>query len=189
MSLAAFGQDRFADPPPVQGGFSLEEEREAKSDLASGLHDWAVENAGPLQLDAGRPVSVEGFHSVFRVAPNGRLLSELVVQFAQQDQSLTDSLGGVPFRGGTTVIAGADGRVRYVIAKPLSRVGEGVAEQANRRLERQRGYPLARDRSDRMMTYGDAVYLKQRSLVRMRLSTLHEGFGQQVIDAPKGMTR
>src|SRR5262249_14486076 len=37
--------------------------------VASDLHEWAKRNAAALDLDPERPIQVQGFHSIFRVAP------------------------------------------------------------------------------------------------------------------------
>lgn len=83
------------------------------------LRRYARANAADLHLDPKLPIEVAGFHSAFRVAPDGQLLIDIIAQFAQCDESTRDALGGAPFRGGTTVVASSDGSVRYVIAKPL----------------------------------------------------------------------
>jgi hypothetical protein len=58
-------------------------EVDVRSDLLAALHAYAKENCLALGLDADPNVKIQvrGFHTVFRVAPNGRLLVELVVQW------------------------------------------------------------------------------------------------------------
>jgi hypothetical protein len=120
---------------------------------------------------------VHGFHSVFRVAPNGRLLIELVVQFAQQDRTQLNALGGIPLRGGTTLVASADGQVRYLIAKPLpsARLEPARRREADARVERQKGYVAMCDARDARLAYADDAYVGQRMALRMNLSALHDG--------------
>ena len=74
-----------------------------------------VESCTDPDLD----IRVAGFHSSYRVAPDGQLLIDIVAQFEQRKPETSDEFGGVPLRGGTTVVASADGVVRYVISKPF----------------------------------------------------------------------
>jgi hypothetical protein len=114
------------------------------SDLADEvLRPYAEDNAEALGLEPGRPVDIQGFHSVFRIGQDGQLVIEIVTQFAQEDDSARNDLGGLAVRGGSTVIAGADGAVRYVIAKPLSAA----------RLEKQRAWVDLCDAIDPALTY------------------------------------
>ena len=80
---------------------------------------------------------------MFRVGQDGQLVIEIVTQFAQEDASAAKSMGGLPLRGGSTVIAGADGTVRYVIAKPLSAA----------RQKQQQGWVELCDATDPALTY------------------------------------
>jgi hypothetical protein len=139
------------------------------------LHDYAVSNARLLGLDTAMPIQVGGFHPVFRVAPSGRLAIELVVQFMQQEAASRDNFGGVPARGGTTLVAGIDGAVRYAIAKPLPHFGldAPVLDRATRRLERQAALVAASDRRDPMVPYMTADEYARRSFLRSRFSALH----------------
>jgi len=105
------------------------------------------------------------------------LLTELVVQFMQEDETMTDELGGIPFRGGTTIVAGTDGRIRYVIAKPLPAVNIEAAARGNagQRLDRQRAYLAATDLADAQLAYGDDAYWGKRAYLRMKIAALHQG--------------
>jgi len=159
------------------GGFNSAGERALKSELVAGLEAYALGNAESLFLDRGKKVEVIGFHTVFRVAPAGQLLTELVVQFMQEDETMTDELGGIPFRGGTTIVAGTDGRIRYVIAKPLPAVNIEAAARGNagQRLDRQRAYLAATDLADAQLAYGDDAYWGKRAYLRMKIAALHQG--------------
>ena len=149
------------------------------ADMAQQLHAYAVANAERLLLDRdpARPIAVHGFHSVFRVSPNGRLLIELVAQFTQQDRTQSDAMGGIPVRGGTTVVASANGTVRYIIAKPLVslRLDPARRHEAAARLARQRAFVGLCDLNDVNLAYGDANYAARRMALRMNLSALHQG--------------
>jgi hypothetical protein len=115
------------------------------------------------------PVQVQGFHSVFRVAPSGQLLIELVAQFLQTDRAV--DFGGIPLRGGTTVVASADGTIRYIIPKPLLK----DSDELKARLERQRRYLAMADAVDPESTYESDSSFAKRGLRRADLSRLHAG--------------
>lgn len=163
-------------------------ETRVSDDLARKLHQYAVDNATELGLapQPEFPIVVDGFHAVFRVAPSGELLTELVAQFTQVDQSFAERFGGLPLRGGCTLIASArDGAVRYVIGKPMPRkpgapapVTDKEKENATKaaaRIERQARYVAACDRVDPMFAACDDKYLSQRMSARMNFASLHQG--------------
>jgi hypothetical protein len=139
----------------------------AMGDWAESLAIWARKNAAALSLDSRHDIAVIGFHTVFRVAPNGQLMVELVAQFGQQDKATLKDVdyGGVPFRGGTTVIAGAEGKVRYVIAKPMT----------DARRESQKAYVTQLDARDVALAWGDDRREARRMKARTNFAALHRG--------------
>ena len=142
--------------------------RETSGDISeladSVLRPYAESNAAALGLEPNRPIDVQGFHSVFRVGQDGQLVIEVVTQLMQQDDSSSKSLGGIPVRGGSTVIAGADGAVRYVIAKPLSAA----------RLEKQREWVELCDATDPALTYLPDSHRGQR-MQASSFESVHRG--------------
>ncbi|MBI2215044.1 MAG: hypothetical protein HYU52_15455 [Acidobacteria bacterium] len=134
---------------------------------AAELVKWARQHAPALGLDGGADPQLSGFHTNFRVAPSGELMVELVAQFVQTDKESADDpeLGGVPFRGGTTVIGGADGRVRYVISKPMSAM----------RRARQKDYVRELDSTDAALAWCDDKYEARRMKARTSFAALHRG--------------
>ena len=131
-----------------------------------------------LGLDPNCPIRVHGFHPVFRVNPNGQLLVELVAQFVQKDETLEkdfDTYGGVPFRGGTTLIAAGDGTARYVISKPLvsSRLSREKQREAKERLDQQKAFVADCDRRDSQLAWADDSYYKKRIAMTMNFSAIH----------------
>jgi hypothetical protein len=104
------------------------------------LRKYAKTNAKRLQLDPRLDIKVAGFHSSYRVAPDGQLLIDIVAQFEQCKKETSDELGGVPMRGGTTVVASADGEVRYVISKPLESGASTPIKRREAKERRQRQY-------------------------------------------------
>jgi hypothetical protein len=136
---------------------------------AAKLDNWANEHAAELGLDAGgQKIHVLGFHTLFRVSPDGQLAIELVAQFDQLDPRTNEDpdYGGVPFRGGATVIGGADGVVRYVISKPMS----------DERRKRQKEYVADLDQTDFALTWtDDDKYESSRMRARTSFAALHRG--------------
>jgi hypothetical protein len=128
------------------------------------LRDWGKRNAAELGLDAAVPIDVDGFHATYRIDHAGQLLVEIVVQFTQMRDTRADPrFGGLPFRGGTTVVASADGTVRFVIAKPMSDArASGQIEAVSRR-----------DQADPALPWADETYMRLRA--RRDLRSLHRG--------------
>jgi hypothetical protein len=129
------------------------------------LRLWAKANAKALQLDPDVRIDPLGFHATYRVKPNGELVIEVTAQFSQKVNTVGDpAYGGLPRRGGTTVIAGTDGTVRFVIAKPLA---------SEARVARQLAYVAARDLADPALAWADERSLARRA--RSGFRSLHRG--------------
>jgi hypothetical protein len=145
--------------------------------VARGLRAWAYNNARHLDLRPDRKINVDGFHSVFRVAPNGQLQVEVVAQFGQLESTVgMPEYGGLPLRGGTTVIAAADGTVRYVISKPLPsrHLSKEKRVKADRRDRQQRAFVSECDREDASLPWCDDDYVRARMNAR-NFRSLHQG--------------
>lgn len=148
------------------------------TEVARQLRRYAAANAAALGLDGSRSgsIHVQGFHPAFRVNSYGTLVMELVAQFTQVAEPGGADLGGMPLRAGTTLIAGPDGTVRYIIAKPLP--GAGVAasfqKEARDRAGRQAAFVADSDLADPHLPWAGASYLKSR-IGRLNLSALHLG--------------
>jgi hypothetical protein len=143
--------------------------------VAQSLQRYADQHRSPLRLHPTLPVQVRGFHVVFRVAPTGQSLIELVAQFVQTDRSTRDEFGGIPLRGGSTVVTAANGQVRYVLAKPLpsDALAPESRAQADARVERSRQYLAAADGMDPRMPYATPEELSRRAELRASLQSLH----------------
>jgi hypothetical protein len=114
----------FGDP----NGLSREEQ-DANGDL---LRTWAGEHAATLGFEPGVPIEVPSFHPMFRLAQDGALKIEMVVEMVQtRPEERKSGVGGVPtpMRGGVTLIIAKpaihegkrhDPHVRYAIAKHLT---------------------------------------------------------------------
>ena len=128
------------------------------------LNAWADKNRAALGLSRELEIETQGFHATYRVKPNGELVVEAVAQFAQMLETTGDPrFGGLPFRGGTTVVASADGTVRFVIAKPLTPAREA----------RQLEFVNRSDLTDPGLPWADSRYLGRR--VKRDLRSLHRG--------------
>jgi hypothetical protein len=175
-------QEREKDLEAGEGALEDEEQQEGPdfSQISEVLHNYVMQHgvAGRLGLDPGRPIRVHGFHPVFRINPYGQLLVELVAQFVQKDDRIKDDFetyGGVPFRGGTTLIASGDGTARYVIAKPLasSKLSRERQIEAKERLEQQRAFVADCDRRDSQLAWADSKYYRNRIALNMNFSAIH----------------
>jgi hypothetical protein len=158
--------ERDAVPPPYRF-----------PQVAAEFGRWARSNASLLRLDPALPIRPLGFHPSFRIGSQGQLLLELIMQFSQKDQATVASneFGGIPFRGGTTVIASADGKIRYIIAKPLPH--KGLASQTRReaaeRRDRQREFVARSDFHDPTSVWLDQKSYHARMAMRMNFAALH----------------
>jgi len=90
-----------------------------------------------LGLDPKRPVRIAGFHPVHRVAADGELLVEMVAHLVQTDGP-SDDLCGLNYHAGATIVAGIDGRLRYVVRKPFSNERRERIREWVRAFERER---------------------------------------------------
>jgi|SoiMethySBSTD1v2_1073268.scaffolds.fasta_scaffold00306_63 hypothetical protein len=85
------------------------------------LVGWARRNARALHLGRGRTLKSEKPRYSFRVTRDGQLAVDIIARFIQHSAS------GRP--RGVTVIAGADGNIRYVIPnQPLPKIERAPAE-------------------------------------------------------------
>ncbi|MFD8103198.1 hypothetical protein ACFV24_27040 [Nocardia fluminea] len=97
--------------------------RPAVRAVAGKLTEWARYHAVALGLDPACEVHLNGAHVAYRIAGDRQPRPEIVIQFTQRRPDLEDARleesQRPAIRAGTTVVAGADGRVKHVIAKPL----------------------------------------------------------------------
>jgi hypothetical protein len=173
-------EDRDRDVGVERFAFSdlaLEQTQTDLGDVAVQLNQWAVRNAAELGLRSNATINVLGFHPVFRVSRNGQLLVEMVAQFTQHDETYKQQFGGIPLRGGATVVASAEGRVRYIISKPMPSLTLSAEKekQAQFRIERQREFVARCDRSDPFLAWGDDNYLANRIAQKTNFAIMHQG--------------
>ena len=161
---------------PAHDEYGIDLKKNVKDSLAK----YAQDNAVKLGLCPGREITVRGFHPAFRVGSDGQLLIEMVAQFTQRDDSFSDKdFGGVPVRGGTTVIASAEGKVRYVISKPIhsEELSDEKKQQARERIERQLSFVDECDRSDPHLAWVDQNKDEYRKRIAktMNFAAVHRG--------------
>jgi hypothetical protein len=167
-------------PPPLGTGATqaaagtLTPQNQDTRQQAVALHAYAQQNPSALLLEppSNFPIQVNAFHFLFRTEQDGSPRFEFVVQFVQTDRERQAELGGIPFRGGTTLIADPDGRVKYVIAKPL-----GSRPAARRRLEAQKEFTHGCALRDPLFSWHRNVqqYERNHMVARMNLAHVHGG--------------
>lgn len=99
-----------------------------KKATAAALRSFIDANRTELKLHPRLPYTIPSFHPLYRVARNGNIRWDMVVEIVQETQPHSDSEFAV--RGGTTMIIsshsiGGGGKsdehfLRYVISKPLT---------------------------------------------------------------------
>jgi len=95
--------------------------QDRRKGVAKALNAYARQHALALGLNPRLKIQVRSFHAVFRQAGNGLVKVNVVVQIIQTappEVAKARDVGGVPLRGGLTLVADVDGEVRYVVARP-----------------------------------------------------------------------
>jgi hypothetical protein len=142
--------------------------RDQQRDNAVKIVQYARRHAEALRIDRSRASPIQAFHfrPVQRVGPHGRVLREAVVEVTQRRR--VDLEKGGPqfdFRGGTTLLLGEDGTVRFAIYK-------SVAD--SKRLVAQKRWMLERDVVSAEQSYG--IGGRRRFLTpRIDFARLHGG--------------
>ncbi|WP_152649345.1 hypothetical protein [Nocardia seriolae] len=105
---------------PAESGDSAST-HQAFHELAKQIKFWAKANALQLGLDPNFAIDCEGIHVSYRRAGDRLPRPELAIQLLQRREDLEDSTRTDPPRiyAGTALVVRADGRVDYVITKPL----------------------------------------------------------------------
>src|SRR5262245_57713682 len=173
--------DNWRGYDPKQTCMTGEEEEDIKLDvspeMAKALHVYATDNAEALGLDGSAKIQVLGFHPVFRVSPTRRLLIELNAQFAQVDHSVKEQFGGIPFRGGCTLVATSEGEFRYLISKPMRKAGGDATREkmGKERFDRQQKYLQKCDMQNALIPYITHKEYQERMLEMMNFTNLCGG--------------
>lgn len=133
-----------------------------------------------LFLHPDFPVYLYTINAAFRAASNGQPVIEIIVQLVQtnpkagRDEILQRD---IQMRGGTTLVIGADLRLRYAIARPLpgDHLDGSLGDEAPKRLAEQLGFTAALDARDVQFPYMTATEQAGREEARMSLRGLHRG--------------
>jgi hypothetical protein len=166
---------------PSQTHVMREEEKEIKLDvneeMVKALHRYATNHADALGLDRSEKIHVHGFHSIFRVSPSRRLLIEMIVQFTQVDNNVKEQFGGIPFRGGCTLVASSNGDLRYLISKPMRKAGGDAARErmGKERFDRQHDHLRMYDMQNALMPYIRDKEYQERMLEMTKFRNLCGG--------------
>lgn len=157
-----------------------DDDGEVLAKAGGSLATWAHANASKLDLTETEEVRPTGFHPVFRVGRDGQLLVEVVFQLTQKSTQPRAEYGGLSLRGGSTVVVQANGRLRYVISKPIpsSTISAEANHRARERDERQRAFVSGLDERDSFHIWQDEVFQKNRMQRLMNLARLHGGSGR-----------
>jgi len=138
----------------------------------------ATVNAKNFLLDPRLPIEAEGFHATHRTLADGQLRIEIVAQFTQKyapaNNAEREALGGLDVRGGTTVVASADGEVRYVIPKPVPSALPGVRKR-QQAVERLVAWVEHCDERDPGLAWEGPAYMRQRMASRINFAAAHRG--------------
>jgi len=125
---------------------SREERRAIQEDDAKQLFQFAREHAGIFGFSDVKHISVESFHSVYRVGPDGNWLIEMVAQVIEKGAK-NDTAGEPNVFGGVSLVFNPDGTVRYCIRKSLKNRSENQAAFRRDLWERTSAGPYAAFRS------------------------------------------
>jgi hypothetical protein len=123
--------------------------REEKDQNGEVLRAYAKKHAEKLGFRPGLSISVPSFHPTFRIAPDGRLSIDMVVEMSQKYDAPFDpkkpELGTFPMRGGATLLiakqpvqngVSSPPEIRYLIDRPLDQPHESKREERQRRIFR-----------------------------------------------------
>ncbi|MGH3331640.1 MAG: hypothetical protein ACRDPJ_10110 [Nocardioidaceae bacterium] len=84
---------------------------------------WAGVHALEIGLDPSVPIALAGIHVAYRQAEDRQPRPELVIQLTQRRRDLENQALDVNkrpvFRAATTLIAGVDGQIEFVVTKPF----------------------------------------------------------------------
>lgn len=155
-----------------------EDDDELSVQLAVRLQKYAKEHAVELGLLTDAPIAVTGFHPVFRVGPDQRLVVELVAQFVQKvPPKLQDPVNGSQVRCGATVVFGADGTPRYAAMKPWphERLPDALSDIANVRKKAYQAFGSELSLNDARTPWSSTGFSRQLGVPLKNMRGLHGG--------------
>lgn len=149
-----------------------------REQIFDALYGYGMANAKELFLESDG-LAVAGYNTTFRVGEDGKLRTELVIQW-MNDTGADGELGGLKLAAGTTVVFSAEGVPRYVIPKPKPHpwLPEGLKKAAESRREATRQFVAESDSRDPDAAWADRNWWKNRMQIRYGFSGLHQGMGR-----------
>jgi hypothetical protein len=135
-----------------------------------------------LALDPALEVEIHGLHPTFRVASNGRVRLDIIIQLVQERPTTKKQraeLGGMRLLMGSTVILNQQGEVRFVIAKPL--VDSDAPRQ--RTVKRLQDHIRRLDDADDDAIWRDPSYFDRRMLERANFAIVDAARSKAALEA------
>jgi hypothetical protein len=181
-STTAAAADEEDSAPAVAPPTALDDQS-----LYEQAHRWAELHAYSLGLDpsSAHPIALRGIHVAYRQAADRQPHPEIVLQLTQRRKDLEDQTLGENkrpiLRAGTTLIAGVDGRVQFVVAKPLPFVDTAAMEQLPSDDPTRRYHDAGTERLKALNDWIDTVeesdalsaWTKEPALNRLDFASLH----------------
>ena len=126
-------QQAIAFDAPESSDAKTPAQRQDDKTLGQALHAYARAHREALGLAAGLPIHVAGWHVSQGWTRDRRFVAQAVIQLVQTvPATQVPERGGLPLRGGSTIVTDASGSIRYLIAKPLQRVEAGPGARGSR---------------------------------------------------------
>lgn len=126
-----FGDLRFAGDPalPVDQDEILRQ-AEALWSYATRPHICEEFGLAAAGADGAGPACIESIRTSRRVGPNGEVLFDLIAEITQRRLIQDESGVEAEFLGGSTVILGPEGEIRYLISKNVMNAGRTLRQLA-----------------------------------------------------------
>jgi hypothetical protein len=122
LSGLSFGRLRFnGDPARPAGARELRRQAKTIGSLVANPRHAPSFGLVPIGQSGGCPPEVHSIRSARRVGPDGQIVFDIVAELTQRCVMDTKSGRRIVVHGGSTVILGPQGEVRYVIGKGSSR--------------------------------------------------------------------
>jgi hypothetical protein len=174
-----------APPAPSPSESPTEVPAAARADTTTpygAVYRFAMAHREALALDPALEVEIHGLHPTFRVASNGRVRLDIVIQLVQERPTTKKQraeLGGMRLLMGSTVILNQQGEVRFVIAKPL--VDSDAPRQ--RTVKRLQDHIRRLDDADDDAIWRDPSYFDRRMLERANFAIVDAARSKAALEA------
>jgi hypothetical protein len=147
------------------------------------LTRWARTHAVAIGLEPSLPIALSSVHVTYRRAQDRQPLPKIVVQYTQRRPDLEEKFQPdlpaeqrTPLRAGTTLIARANGEVKYIVAKPLPLIAPAAGDQDADYVNR-----FGQDRLDKMTVWFEqvehddplSIWIDQPAVRRLDFASLH----------------